>query len=68
MTQLNFWNLVDIFSILACNCNSIGSNGISCNISTGECECNIGYSGTQCNNCADEYYGWPTCNGKLYQI
>ena len=29
---------------------------ISCSINTGECDCNVEYSGSQCNECSQGHY------------
>ena len=39
-----------------CECNSFGSVNDSCGLSTGNCECNIGYSGKKCSQCVEGYY------------
>ncbi|CAH0547109.1 unnamed protein product [Brassicogethes aeneus] len=43
-----------------CNCDTYGSNGISCN-GEGICECLENFSGQQCNTCKDGFYNYPVC-------
>ena len=52
------------FHFLACNCNLVGSSGSKCDKNTGICDCNIGYSGTKCSSCTEDFYGYPNCIGK----
>ena len=46
--------------LLACDCGSS-----SCSKTDGSCNCTIGYSGYDCNNCADGYYMTDLVNGKV---
>jgi hypothetical protein len=41
---------------MASNCSNHGS----C-IGNGTCNCNIGYEGSACSLCSDDYYGYPDC-------
>jgi len=43
----------------ACNCNPLNSRGLSCNEFTGQCQCNDGFGGRTCDDCADGFYGNP---------
>ena len=64
--------------ILACDCNvngtmmTYGGNSFSCNVNTGDCDCNIEYSGPQCNGCSQGYYDSDPnsavliCEGMIY--
>lgn len=49
-----------VHSIAACNCESPGSNGVSCN-SDGQCLCSNNFDGTTCNKCKESFYNYPTC-------
>ena len=40
---------------LACNCDTNGTDDISCS-SNGICNCNEGYDGVKCNLCATGYF------------
>ena len=42
-------------SLTECDCNTIGSKGISCD-DFGQCECLDNYKGSKCDECADGYY------------
>jgi hypothetical protein len=44
----------------ATTCNGHGSV-----TSNGSCSCNAGYGGSNCNSCAVNYYGYPTCQYAL---
>ena len=60
--KLPFLLYIKIMSlILACDCNVNGTmmtygGDISCSINTGECDCNVEYSGSQCNECSQGHY------------
>ena len=43
-------------------CNVDGSSSESCNVTTGECSCNEGVQGLNCDECKLEYYNF-TKNG-----
>ena len=58
----------------ACECNATGSSSLQCANSTGQCNCNAGYKGTNCDtacgcdtpgsssNSCDQSTGQCTCN------
>ena len=54
-----------IFQISACDCNTEGSNGSSCNAG-GICSCKAQIVGSKCDSCAVGYFNFPTCQGKHY--
>ena len=56
---LIFLSITTLF-LLACDCGSS-----SCSKTDGSCNCTIGYSGYDCNNCADGYYMTDLVNGKV---
>ena len=35
-----------------------------CDPTTGACECLENFTGHDCDNCADGFYSFPTCEGK----
>lgn len=45
---------------LACNCDTHGSIGISCN-SDGQCLCSNNFDGKTCNQCKEGFYNFPAC-------
>ena len=50
------------FFEIVCGCDSNGSTTLQCN-ANGKCNCQVGYSGDKCNQCAADYFGYPTCKG-----
>ena len=50
------------FQILACNCDVQGSIDVSCD-DNGKCNCKVNFAGDKCNECADGYFDYPTCQG-----
>ena len=42
------------FNVLACECDTVGSQNRTCNV--GKCTCRDGYSGDKCSACKDEYF------------
>ena len=58
-----------------CECNMYGSVNETCGLSTGNCECNTGYSGKKCSQCVEGYYSSysssdsfnKNCTGMLIQ-
>lgn len=45
---------------LPCNCDTHGSNGITCN-SAGQCNCQHNFDGKTCNMCKENFYNYPLC-------
>ena len=54
-----------LFHFSACNCNTQGSFGNTCN-DNGECSCKANVINDKCNTCADGFFNFPTCQGKYY--
>lgn len=44
----------------ACNCESHGAVGISCN-NDGQCTCSSNFDGKTCNQCKEGFYNFPAC-------
>ncbi|KAG8176450.1 hypothetical protein JTE90_023097 [Oedothorax gibbosus] len=40
----------------ACDCHPVGSSGLTCNQTSGQCPCKDGVTGTTCNRCAKGYF------------
>ena len=55
------------FHFSACNCNTQGSFDNTCN-DNGKCSCKANIINDKCNTCADGFYNFPTCQGKLTHI
>lgn len=53
-----------IFYLTACDCESRGSNGITCD-SEGKCECLENFAGQHCDSCKEGYYNYPACEGNI---
>ena len=63
---------------LDCGCHADGTlnNGVIeiCNITTGVCDCEVGYTNDKCNECSAGYFNdgtnssAPMCIGKLRSI
>ena len=45
---------------LACECNAEGSESTQC-AENGKCTCKPNVTGDKCDQCADGYNGFPTC-------
>ena len=56
------------FFNLACMCNEQGSIGKSCESETGKCSCTPNIGGLRCDKCDDGFYGFPDCEGNLFEI
>ena len=54
------------FYLLECHCNTTGSMNIACSRSTGQCNCQPGVNGRQCDNCMKQHYDFSSdgCTGK----
>lgn len=40
-----------------CDCDSLGSNGTTCDQTTGQCQCLLNVEGLKCDHCATNHYG-----------
>lgn len=49
-----------VINPLACNCESPGSNGVSCN-TDGQCSCFGNFDGKTCGQCKEGFYNFPAC-------
>ena len=45
-----------LFAFIACNCHRSRSVNSSCDIVTGQCYCESGFSGSDCSLCPDGYH------------
>ena len=48
----------------ACNCDSYGSLGESCDQETGQCDCRFNFQGLMCEKCKEGLYNYPNCEGR----
>uniref|UniRef100_A0A1I7X3T8 Laminin EGF-like domain-containing protein n=1 Tax=Heterorhabditis bacteriophora TaxID=37862 RepID=A0A1I7X3T8_HETBA len=48
------WN---IYLFQTCDCDIIGSEGVSCDLHSGKCVCKPGVTGTKCDQCLPNHYG-----------
>ena len=49
-------------SFIECNCDQDGSLGGNCN-DAGKCSCKPGFDGDKCSKCANNFFGFPHCQG-----
>ena len=49
--------------ILDCNCTGETFSG-TCNSASGVCDCKENLKGDGCNECIDNFYNFPNCEGK----
>lgn len=51
----------------ACGCDSLGSEGIQCDVDSGQCTCKPGVIGLKCDKCAPNHFGLDSngCKGYL---
>ena len=49
-----------------CNCDENGSVDNICNKLTGNCYCTNKYTGKQCSQCKNGYFGYPNCTGNKF--
>ena len=54
--------------ILDCGCEIANSANNICNVTTGQCDCESGFSGRTCNSCDQGFYDYPSCTGKPLQM
>ena len=58
---------IDIFGLLACKCDSIGSNDNKCSLYGGQCSCKKNVFGRKCGKCRPAYYDFNQmgCHGNI---
>ena len=49
----------------ACNCDTYGSQSLSCNQETGQCNCSYTFEGLMCDKCKPNFYNYPICEGTV---
>ena len=52
-----------LFHFSACNCNTQGSFGNTCN-DNGKCSCKANVINDKCDKCTAGYWNFPACEGK----
>ena len=60
--HINTWLALRNYHFLECDCNIDGIVG--CDEISGECNCNVGYVDTRCDQCDVLYFGFSNCTGK----
>lgn len=55
-----FWRA--LFSVVECQCPGEGSLNDHCDANTGQCDCDIGFGGLFCDECAPGYFEYPYCH------
>ena len=49
-----------------CGCSEVGSlDSTNCNPRSGQCECYPNFTKLNCNGCADDFVGYPKCDGTI---
>ena len=56
-----------IFS-LDCGCDPRKTLDGICDSGNGVCKCKENYKGESCQECAEGYFGYPTCFGKFFAL
>ena len=51
-----------------CTCNVNGTQGDVCEVGGGQCPCKPQYQGTNCDQCAYGYYGFPDCQRECFHM
>uniref|UniRef100_A0A8B9P0K9 Laminin subunit alpha 3 n=1 Tax=Apteryx owenii TaxID=8824 RepID=A0A8B9P0K9_APTOW len=51
--------------IIACQCSPHGSHHSTCEPTAGQCECQTGVMGRQCDTCLSGAYSFPYCEGNI---
>lgn len=57
-----YWNLESSRGCRSCVCNNEGSLNAECDAHTGQCKCQPGVGGTECDRCLSDHYGF-SANG-----
>ena len=60
---MNKLDLCLLYRISACNCNTEGSNGETCDVN-GVCSCKANIINDKCDTCQAGLFNFPTCEGK----
>ena len=58
---------IDIFGLLACKCDAIGSTDNKCSLYGGQCACKPNVFGRKCDRCRPAFYNFNQigCHGEL---
>ena len=54
----------ELFVVSACNCDTYGSYGITCD-ENGQCPCRPTFMGLTCDKCRPNFYNYPNCEGTV---
>ena len=54
----------ELFVVSACNCDTYGSYGITCD-QNGQCPCRPTFMGLTCDKCRPNFYNYPNCEGTV---
>ena len=49
--------------VAACQCDLYGSYSVSCEQVTGQCSCRDNFAGRMCQQCKENFYNYPICEG-----
>lgn len=52
----------------ACNCHTEGSLSATCDVFTGQCDCENNFGGRDCASCEDGYYEFDECKRKSFSL
>ena len=66
----HYFFFIIIILIAACNCEPVGTKkNTTCDLRSGKCQCNEGYTGEKCDQCAAGFFSAEpakkTCAGKI---
>ena len=53
-------NMLNCVFLAACNCTSLGSTSLVCDMVTGVCPCKPGVVNRTCDQCQESFYGFQT--------